>query len=106
MSSSERLFVKSGLPAHNQQQVVDKNLLYVNKYRDPRPLDFRRDPPESSSPEEETDNVESPASESPPLDDGQDAFSVCRRAYEASISNAPVWYPGKRFYGEAEVRTE
>lgn len=107
MSSSERLFLKSGVPAHNQQEVVDKNLLYVNKYKDPRPLDFRRDPPESSSPEEsssseaETDNVRSP-----PLGDGEDAFSICRRAYGASISNAPVWYPGRRFYGEAEVRTE
>jgi hypothetical protein len=40
------------------------------------------------------------------MDEGEDAFSICRRAYEASISNSPVWYPGRRFYGEAEVRTE
>lgn len=106
--------LKSGLPAHKQQGVVNKDLLFPNKYKDPRPKDFRRDPEESASPKEppllENDSVDSPASESPPpqspMDEGEDAFSICRRAYEASISNSPVWYPGRRFYGEAEVRTE
>jgi hypothetical protein len=114
LSSSERSYLKSGLPAYKQQEVINEDLLFVNKYKDPQPKDFRRDPEQEPSPEEpsspEDDNVESPASESPPpqspVEEGEDAFSVCRRAYEASISNAPVWYPGRRFYGEAEVRTE
>lgn len=121
LSSSERLYVKSGIPKRKPHGRIDENLLFVNKYPDPRSKDFRRDPeessppeepspPEESSPPEEDDNVESPpASESPPPQsptDGEDAFSVCRRAHEASITNLHGWYPGKRFYGEAEVRTE
>ena len=75
-------------------------------------MDFRRDPEESSSPEEEEeeddadDPIELPTSNSPPPQspmDGEDAFSVCRRAHEASITNLHGWYPGKRFYAEAEV---
>ena len=123
LSSSERSYVRSRLPKRKPNGRIDENLLFVNKYPDPRSKDFRRDPEESSPPRseendnvkssppaEEDDNVESPsASESPPLQtpkDGQDAFSVCRRAHEASITNLHGWYPGKRFYGEAEARTE
>jgi len=106
----ERSYLKSGLP--RRTEYGDPNLLYVGKYEDPRPMDFRRDPEESSSPEEEEeeddadDPIELPTSNSPPPQspmDGEDAFSVCRRAHEASITNLHGWYPGKRFYAEAEV---
>jgi hypothetical protein len=60
----------------------------------------------------EDDGTQSPpTSESPPpqssvdAEEGQDAFSVCRRAHEASITNLHGWYPGKRVYGEPEVET-
>ncbi|KAM0703421.1 hypothetical protein Q7P35_009360 [Cladosporium inversicolor] len=119
LSSSERSCIKSRLPKRKPYGRIDENLLFVNKYPDPRSMDFRREfeessPSEESSTSEEDENVESPANESPASEsspppsptDGQDAFSVCRRAHEASITNLHGWYPGKRFYGEAEVRTE
>lgn len=63
----------------------------------------------SSASEEDDDILSPPASESPPPQDsteeGQDAFSVCQRAHEASITNLHGWYPGKRVYGEPEVET-
>ena len=103
---SERSYLKSGLP--RRTEYGDLNLLYVGKYEDPRSRDFRRDPEESSPPEED-DNTESPTSNSPlppSPTDGEDAFSVCRRAHEASITNFHGWYPGKRTYAEAEVQLQ
>jgi hypothetical protein len=106
---SKRSYIESGLP--RRTEYGDPNLLYIEKYEDPRPRDFRRDPEESSSPEEEEEEeddatIESRTSNSPPPQsptDGEDVFSVCRRAHEASITNLHGWYPGKRFYAEAEV---
>jgi hypothetical protein len=37
------------------------------------------------------------------VEESQDAFSVCRRAHEASTTNLHGWYPGKRVYGEPEM---
>jgi hypothetical protein len=100
-------------------QRVNPDLLFAGKYKDPRPGYICR--AEGSSPsgvawaekkeeEEDDDSIQSPpASESPPpqnpvdVEEAQDAFSICRRAHEASITNLHGWYPGKRVYGESEL---
>lgn len=119
LSSSERSYLKSEVPKHKWQR-VDPDLLYPEKYRDPRPgyscraleeADGIQSPPPQSSVEEDDGTQSPPASESRPpqspvdVEEGQDAFSVCRRAHEASITNLHGWYPGKRVYGEPEMET-
>jgi hypothetical protein len=105
LSPSERSYIKSGVPARKLYKRVDEDLLFVGKYKDPRSRDFRLTPEELSSLEED-DSVRSPVNESPPPQismEGEDALSLGRRVHEASITNLHGWYPGKRFYAEAEV---
>lgn len=129
LSSSERSYLKSGVPKRKWQR-VDPDLLFPEKYKDPRPGYSCRALKESSPPEEDDGILSPPASESPPsqnsteedsipsppasvspepknpTEETQDAFNVCQRAHEASITNLQGWYPGKRVYGELEVETE
>ena len=109
LSSRERSYIKSGVPERKLQR-VDPNLLFAGKYKDPRPGYGDSDSEESFASEED-DGVQSPpASESPPpqtsTEESQDAFSICQRAHEASITDLHGWYPGKRVYSEAEVETK
>lgn len=128
LSSSERSYLKSGVPKRKWQR-DDPNLLFPEKYKDPRPGYSCKALEEPSASEEDDDILSPPASESPPpqsstedysipstpasesppsqdsTEEGQDAFSVCQRAHEASITNLHGWYPGKRVYGEPEVET-
>ena len=130
LSSSERSYLKSGVPKRKWQR-VDPDLLYPEKYKDPRPGYSCKALEESSAFEEDDDILSPPASELPPpqssteddsipsppaseslppqssvdLEEGQYAFSVCRRAHEASTTNLHGWYPGKRVYGEPEMET-
>ena len=106
LSSRERSYIKSGVPKRKLQR-IDPNLLFAGKYKDPRPGYGDSDSEESLASEED-DGVQSPpASESPPpqtsTEESQDAFSICQRAHEASITDLHGWYPGKRVYSEAEV---
>ena len=111
LSSSERSYLKSGVPKRKCQR-VDPNLLFPEKYNDPRPGYICHALEESSASGGDDDVPLSPASESPPpqsfvdVEEAQDTFSVCQRAHEASTTNLHGWYPGKRVYGEQEVETE